>query len=196
MISPAALRPNSQGFSSVELLVAVAVLVVLIALLIPAGMRSKERALQATCAGQLRQIGMAINLYASENQDHLPGPEFSIVNLKGHLVLKLEPYLRSSKVWRCPANPTMQDDFSTYRTRTPLFGYYYAPPKESLVSYRRLQIQETYPPADRWIMEDIDAWNYAAQPRIGRGVEGPVHPGRRNVLFLDGHVEDRKVKAP
>lgn len=159
-------------------------------------MEGKKRAQQISCMGNLRQIGNALNLYAAEHNGHLPGPEYAIVNLNGHLVQKLLPYIEDKKLWRCPANPTMDEKFSTYKTRTPFFGYYYAPPKESLTSYTILQIKENYPIEDQWVIEDIDAWNYAPQPRLGKGVDGPVHQSARNRLFIDSRVELVNAEPP
>jgi type II secretory pathway pseudopilin PulG len=190
-------RAHVVGASLVGTLTAVAIIGILIALLIPTLMRYKEKSLVIRCMSNLRNIGIAINLYAGENDDRMPGPEFGIVNMRGNLVLALNPYLNDSvPVWKCPANPTVYPEFSNYLTHTPLFGYYYAPPKQTLDPPKRSLIIRDYSPEKRWIMEDIDAWNYGPQDRLGKGKEGPVHGTARNRLFLDAHVELQPAISP
>lgn len=56
------------GFSLIELLVVVAVIGLLAALLLPALARSREMARQARCTGNLRQLGLAAQLYWDDHE--------------------------------------------------------------------------------------------------------------------------------
>jgi len=58
----------------VELLVVIAIIAILAALLLPALSRAKERAYRAQCTSNLKQLGVAIELYADDHNDQLPGP--------------------------------------------------------------------------------------------------------------------------
>ena len=64
-------RPR-RGFSLIELIVVIGLIAVLIALLIPALIRSRESARTIQCASQLRQLGQAFANYAAHFQGHLP----------------------------------------------------------------------------------------------------------------------------
>ena len=64
-------RPR-RGFSLIELIVVIGLIAVLIALLIPAVIRSRESARTIQCASQLHQLGQAFANYAVHFQGHLP----------------------------------------------------------------------------------------------------------------------------
>src|ERR1700677_3953513 len=65
--------PNSKlGFTLVELLVVIGILCVLIAILLPALSKARQSANGITCASNLRQWGMAVHMYANENDGYLP----------------------------------------------------------------------------------------------------------------------------
>ena len=70
---PSAIRlRRAAGFSLIELLVAVAIIVVLAAILLPVVSAVRGTALQVACAGQQRQIGVALLLYAQSWAGILP----------------------------------------------------------------------------------------------------------------------------
>ena len=61
-------RPsNAPAFSLVELLVAIAIIVVLAALLLPALAATRQRARKANCVSNLHQIGIALQTYLTED---------------------------------------------------------------------------------------------------------------------------------
>ena len=65
---------KASAFTLIELLVVIAIIAILAALLMPAVARSKQKAYQANCAGNLKQLGYAIQMYVDEHNDKLPGP--------------------------------------------------------------------------------------------------------------------------
>jgi prepilin-type N-terminal cleavage/methylation domain-containing protein/prepilin-type processing-associated H-X9-DG protein len=66
-------RRARRGFTLVELLVVIGVILVLVALLLPAARKSVEAARQVTCMNHLRQIGMACLMYCHDNNNEFPG---------------------------------------------------------------------------------------------------------------------------
>ena len=61
-----------SGFTLVELLVVIAIIAILASLLLPALGHSKEQGLRTKCKSNLRQLGIASQIYATDNRDLLP----------------------------------------------------------------------------------------------------------------------------
>jgi prepilin-type N-terminal cleavage/methylation domain-containing protein len=72
MLEPLCHRSRRVAFTLIELLVVIAIIAILAGLLLPSLARAKEKAKQIQCLGQLRQVGMAMRMFANEHRDKFP----------------------------------------------------------------------------------------------------------------------------
>ena len=104
-------KQGNSFFTLIELLVVMAVISILAGLLLHVTVRMKQRGLKASCINNLRQIGQAIEMYASSNNYFLPyctmrpsdppegEEEFASIPEA------LSPYLpETSEIYLCPAD--------------------------------------------------------------------------------------------
>lgn len=98
---------RKQGFTLTEVLVTIVIIAVLSAIAVPVTLSMVEKSRQATCIGNLRQIGAGLQMYLGDNNDDLPvlalgrsGKDSTEPVLETVLL----PYVESEEVFRCPSD--------------------------------------------------------------------------------------------
>jgi prepilin-type N-terminal cleavage/methylation domain-containing protein len=106
---------RKQHFTLIELLVTIGIIGILAAMVLPALNSSKERAKQIACVGNLKQIGLALNMYLSDNRFIMPYCTMSPSNPPAgeenfpSIVEVLLPYLNKNReVFCCPGDPNQE----------------------------------------------------------------------------------------
>jgi len=62
---------RTRGFTLIELLVVIAIVAILASLLLPGVAGAKDQARRTVCRSNLRQFGLGVSMYASDNSDRL-----------------------------------------------------------------------------------------------------------------------------
>ncbi len=103
------------GFTLIELLAVIAIVAMLAAMLLPALARAKAKAQSVSCISNLRQIGLAMHLYAEDANGFLPGTSHS--SLSNSWVYSLAPYAASvDKIRICPVDQKRDERLANHGT--------------------------------------------------------------------------------
>ncbi len=105
-----------KGFTLIELLVVIAIIAILAAILFPVFARAREKARQASCTSNLKQIALAMMMYVQDYDETLPAVctmcwgSWSLAPSgtpsredKISVVTRLMPYVKNGQVWECPS---------------------------------------------------------------------------------------------
>jgi prepilin-type N-terminal cleavage/methylation domain-containing protein/prepilin-type processing-associated H-X9-DG protein len=96
------------AFTLIELLVVIAIIAILAAILFPVFAQARDKARQATCLSNSKQLALALQMYAQDYDETLPAAQQvnadkSIIWNINHLLL---PYTKNERVHVCPSDPT------------------------------------------------------------------------------------------
>src|SRR5438270_674257 len=71
------MRCNRRGFTLIELLVVIAIIAILAAILFPVFAQAREKARQAACQSNLKQLGLAAMMYTQDYDGTYPIAQYS-----------------------------------------------------------------------------------------------------------------------
>lgn len=183
---------SGVAFTLIELLVVIAIVGVLAGLVLPALGKAKEAGRSTACLGNLRQIGIALQLYVQENNNKLPvmydpllstnAPPSPPSNRPPSIDLVLSNHLGDVRVLRCPSDrqKIFEQTASSYAWNSLLNG-------QDAEHLRVLGMD--FDPHQIPVVFDKEAFHKA------RGAKKGV-----NYLYADGHIKNllaiEGVKGP
>jgi len=114
-------RRTRSAFTLIELLVVIAIIAILAAILFPVFAKAREKARQASCASNLKQLGLGVLQYVQDFDEVYPGTNGSIgsafAGQPANWGQTIYPYVKSTGVYKCP-DSTDGAAFNTANTAT------------------------------------------------------------------------------
>ena len=209
-------RSNTRhpgGFTLVELLVVIAIIATLATLGALGGRAALTSSRQAACMGNMKNIGIALHLYASDNDGKFPETTHS-TDLDGAWVYALETYLGDFENTRvCPEDPKKKERLKAKGTSYILNSYIFVPetdpfgeptgpalnrvsaipePSRTIIAFICSDTTGTGPGNDHTHSNQWSSWaSLAGDISPGRfgGSKTDSTKGRSNYLYVDGRVD-------
>jgi prepilin-type N-terminal cleavage/methylation domain-containing protein/prepilin-type processing-associated H-X9-DG protein len=192
-----------KGFTLIELLVVIAIIAILAAILFPVFAKAREKAKQASCLSNIKQVALAAQMYAQDYDDMLCNHYSGYLVGGDYLIWPqlLQPYIKNHGIMDCPSvgarwamNPC---GYYAGGWALPSIGINY-----TLTGYATRNQSDIEAPAD--VINFIDGTNYAAAPQRsstwsyygaswGGHHELYRHNETANCGFYDGHAKAMKI---
>ncbi len=210
-----------RGFTLIELLVVVAIIAVLVSILLPALSRARGSARGISCQARLKQIGLALRFYQEDYLGHYPYCFSAYWGWSGRddncwsWVLYSNSDLHQKEIYRCPSDDIKRKGSFTFAGPRSYIGTSRRVPYGYFGAFSALGYGEKIPykvtrcnnPSGSVCVMDGGASPYADIRTLnasGFGISSSNYPlavvllpywhvGRNNFLFLDGHVEAKRV---
>src|SRR5438874_13690723 len=90
-----------RGFTLIELLVVIVIIAILAAILFPVFAQTREKARQASCMSNCKQIGLAIMQYTQDYDEVFPMAVRD--DWTGSWPVLVQPYAKNTALFRCPS---------------------------------------------------------------------------------------------
>jgi prepilin-type N-terminal cleavage/methylation domain-containing protein/prepilin-type processing-associated H-X9-DG protein len=207
------------GFTLIELLAVIAIIAILAAILFPVFAQAREKARQAACLSNMKQIGLGLMQYQQDYDEMFPMryganvPSDYIDGRQRSWEDMVAPYIKNVDVYKCPSNPVAKQPdtrgyypagYSMYLpdgpvpllSRTP--GWAYPQPLAGISApANTLIIFETsylHPDGGPSLPYDEPSIPTAALPAAPSSWNSGHSKKKGNMIFMDGHAKYRALK--
>jgi prepilin-type N-terminal cleavage/methylation domain-containing protein/prepilin-type processing-associated H-X9-DG protein len=195
-----------RGFTLIELLVVIAIIAILAAILFPVFAKAREKARQASCLSNVKQLSLGIMQYAQDYDERMPPRYYRFdpavaggPNWCDHLV---QPYIKNSQVIMCPSTRNKSYGYNQNYLNWQPIGAIASPAETVMLAEVKRSYNDSggiswdlsvFQPSTFGSPPAVPATDEDDSPITGDPIYSPrargVHNGGGNVGFCDGHAK-------
>ncbi len=193
-----------RGFTLIELLVVIAIIAILAAILFPVFAKAREKARQASCLSNVKQIMLATLQYAQDYDERLPAGYYNNWNSVNPYTpeIGIMPYAKNIQMFVCPSvvGYSITNNLVTpSQTWTASYGFNINQQGALGVITAPAQMIYTVDCYNPWLDSAANIYQRLAGAGVGKynGTGGQTnwHNDGVNCGFLDGHGKWQKLDA-
>jgi hypothetical protein len=174
------------------------IIAILAAILFPVFARAREKARQSSCLSNVKQIGLAFQMYSTDYDEMLMPGRLAWPNTPpgcwGTGWTRIaEPYMKNTQLYKCPSHssPTSTTAQGTYQySRSYGVNYNFHPATSPPVSYARVKL-----PSQTISLTESTSGHPGMDHNNAEDRMDARHNEVACCLFIDGHAKSYKVEA-